>query len=197
MRSPALSIRPETPADEAGVRTVEERAFGRPVEARLVDALRAACPDRLSLVAVTPAGEVVGHVLFTPVTIGPGGPAAAGAHGTAVPPGMGLGPLAVLPELQRQGIGSALMERSLLDLRAAGCPFVAVVGHPEYYPRFGFVLASGLGLRSQWDAVPDEAWMALVLDPAAPPAGGVVRFHPEFDAAAQDAPAVQTPATTE
>ena len=187
------TIRPEGPADEAGVREVEELAFGRPVEARLAEALRRACPACLSLVAVGDTGRNVGHIVFSPVTLEPDGSAGGGgqtssaAGGDAVASGacgMGLGPLAVLPERQRQGIGSALVERGLEELRAAGCPCVFLVGHPGYYPRFGFVRASGLGLRSQWDAVPDEAWLALVFDPAAlPAAGGLVRFRSEFAAA--------------
>ncbi len=197
MIAAGFTVRVETPADEAGVRACEERAFGRALEARLVDDLRRACPDCLSLVAAAADGSVTGHLLFSPVTLDDARPAdGAGSqdpassrgdsHGGAHPQGMGLGPLAVLPELQRQGIGSALVEHGLAELRAAGCPYVVVVGHPSYYPRFGFVRASSLGLVSHWDAVPDEAWMAFVLDPGAMAGvAGVVRHRPEFDAAAQ------------
>jgi len=191
---PGITVRRETPADEAGVREVEERAFGRALEARLVDDLRRACPGCLSLVAVTGAGMVVGHLLFSPVTLEPDAPPAA-ADGPAAPDGaplgMGLGPLAVLPERQRQGIGSALVMRGVADLSTTACPYVTVVGHPDYYPRFGFVPAAGVGLRCQWDGVPAEAWMALVLDPEGlRDTPGMVRFRREFEDAAQaEAPA--------
>ena len=91
--------------------------------------------------------------------------------------------MAVRPDRQRQGVGSQLVRDSLAVLRARGCPFVVVVGHPEYYPRFGFQPASAYGLASQWDAVPDEAFMALVLDAhAMDGVSGVARYRDEFDA---------------
>jgi putative acetyltransferase len=90
--------------------------------------------------------------------------------------------MAVLPERQRQGIGTRLVERGLSVLRDLGCPFVVVIGHSEYYPRFGFERASARGLASQWDGIPDDAFMVLALDAGAL-AGvtGVARYRPEFD----------------
>jgi predicted N-acetyltransferase YhbS len=83
---------------------------------------------------------------------------------------------------QREGIGSGLVRRGLEILRARGCPFVVVVGHPEYYPRFGFERASVHGLTSQWDGIPDEAFLAILLDPAAMAGvSGVARYRSEFD----------------
>jgi putative acetyltransferase len=164
-------IRPETPDDAAGVRRVNELAFAQPVEADLVDTLRRACNNSLSLVAVDDG--VVGHILFTPVVVE--------AEGRRVV-GMGLAPMAVLPQRQRHGIGSELVRRGLDVLRGRGCPFVVVVGHPEYYARFGFAPASTYGLTSQWEGVPDQAFMVRILDTEAMAgASGVARYREEFD----------------
>ena len=93
---------------------------------------------------------------------------------------MGLAPMAVLPGHQRKGIGSELVRAGLAELRERDCPFVIVLGHPEYYPRFGFEPASGHGVKCEWE-VPDEAFMILVLDEARlPEAGGTARYRPEF-----------------
>lgn len=168
------SIRDETPGDIAAVYTVNALAFERPEEARLVDKLRAACPEALSLVAEQD-GQIVGHILFTPVTI----------KDHPLQSGMGLAPLAVLPEKQRQGIGTRLVERGLKQLRQAGCPFVIVLGHPEYYPRFGFERASQYRLHCQWAEVPDEAFMVLELQAGAlEGVSGEARYRSEFDEAA-------------
>jgi putative acetyltransferase len=97
---------------------------------------------------------------------------------------MGLAPLSVHPSRSGEGIGSALVEAGLDILHERNTPFVVVLGHPAYYPRFGFDLASTWGLRSQWDEVPDEAFMVRVLDPVAMQGvSGVVRYRDEFDAA--------------
>ena len=166
-----IPIRPERPEDSSSIRHVNELAFGRPAEADLVEKLRQACADALSLVA--DAGTVVGHILFTPVAV----------EGTGSPViGMGLAPMAVLPDRQRQGIGSQLVRRGLDILRGRHCPFVVVVGYPEYYPRFGFEPASKVGLVSQWEGVPDAAFMAVVLDrEAMVGASGVARYRDEFN----------------
>ncbi len=96
--------------------------------------------------------------------------------------GMGLAPMAVLPEHQRDGIGARLVEEGVVRLERAGCPFVIVLGHPGYYPRFGFERASAHGIRCQWP-VPDEAFMIRVFSPLAMAgAAGVARYRPEFDA---------------
>ncbi|MHB9029011.1 MAG: GNAT family N-acetyltransferase [Candidatus Latescibacterota bacterium] len=169
-----LTIREEHPEDIPAIRLVNERAFGQPMEADLVDALRAGCDEFLSLVAVLD-DRVVGHILFTPATI---------ESNNGIVRGMGLAPAAVLPEFQKQGIGSHLIQEGLRMLRARSCPFVIVLGHPEYYPRFGFEPASKFGLRSQWEGVPDEAFMALILDEAVMEGvTGVARYRDEFDAA--------------
>jgi putative acetyltransferase len=164
-------IRLEKPEDASRVRHVNETAFGQPAEADLVDRLREACPDAVSLVARNEG--VVGHILFTPVVVESAGRRVAG---------MGLAPMAVLPDYQRQGIGSQLVRRGLDMLRERNCPFVVVVGHPEYYPRFGFQPASKHGLVSQWEGIPDEAFMVLVLDSHAMAGiSGVARYRDEFN----------------
>jgi putative acetyltransferase len=169
-----MLLRAEQSSDAAAIRDVNALAFGQPLEADLVDQLRQNCADALSLVAEDD-GEVVGHILFTPVTIESGGRRVVG---------MGLAPMAVRPGNQRQGIGSALVRDGLAQLRARGCPFVVVVGHPEYYPRFGFERASRHGLRSQWEGVSDEAWMVLVLDAQAMTGvTGVACYRDEFNEA--------------
>ena len=92
--------------------------------------------------------------------------------------------MAVLPQRQRQGIGSALVGRGLEILRDRCCPFVIVLGHPEYYRRFGFEPASKYGLKCQWEGVPDEAFMVLIFDKeAVAGVSGVARYRDEFDEA--------------
>jgi putative acetyltransferase len=166
-----IVIRPEEPGDIAAVHEINEKAFGQPTEAHLVDSLRGACPDALSLVAVRDEG-IVGHIFFTPVTV---------ADDEQEITGMGLAPMAVLPDCQRQGVGSRLIEAGLEILRQRGCPFVIVLGHPGYYPRFGFVPASQHGLTCPWENVPDEAFMVLVLDEATMSGvSGMVQYRAEF-----------------
>jgi putative acetyltransferase len=161
-----ITVRDERPDDVDAVRLVNDRAFDQPLEGHIVDELRAHGAARLSLVAEVD-GVVVGHILFSPVT-------SAGAEG------LGLGPMAVLPEQQRRGVGAALIAAALDRLRAGGCPFVVVLGHHGYYTRFGFVPASRHGLRCEWD-VPDDAFMVHVMDAAATTAAaGLVRYRPEF-----------------
>ena len=166
-----ITIRPESPEDASAVRCLNLLAFGQRAEADLVEKLLAACGDALSLVAV--ADDVVGHILFTPVVV-------ESASRRVV--GMGLAPMAVLPDRQRQGIGSQLVRRGVDILRERSCPFVVVVGHPEYYPRFGFEPASAHALVSQWVGMPDAAFMVLILDDhAMAGVGGVARYRGEFD----------------
>lgn len=169
-----INIRPEQPEDLSLIQVVNEVAFGQPAEANLVDTLRSACPDVVSLVAVSD-GQIVGHIFFSPVIV---------SDNVHQVKGMGLAPMAVLPEYQRRGIGSSLVESGLRILGTQNCPFVIVLGHAEYYPRFGFVPASRYGLDCQWAGVPDEAFMVLVLDETAMSGvSGVARYREEFDGA--------------
>ena len=165
-----ITIRPETPADAGRVRYVNERAFGTPAEADLVERLRQSGTDWLSLVAEDDA--VVGHILFTPVIV-------EGARRRVL--GMGLAPMAVAPDRQRQCIGSRLVMQGLQILRERSCPFVVVVGHPEYYPRFGFERASLHHLASEWEGLADDAFMVLILDAdAMAGVSGVAKYRSEF-----------------
>ena len=165
-----LEIRQEEPQDQDAIHHLNLAAFENGPEAALVDALRVSCGEYLAFVAVED-GSVVGHILFTPVTLD---------GSDAV--GMGLAPMAVLPSHQRKGIGSRLVMHGLDHLRQSGYPFVIILGHPEYYPRFGFELASTYRLVSQWEGVPDAAFMVAVLGPGAlPEKGGTARYRDEFD----------------
>ena len=169
-----ITIRKEQKGDEEQIRQVNIRAFSQAAEADVVDALRIACPEGVSLVAMC-EGKVVGHILFTPAVIE--------AKKKKIW-GMGLAPMSVLPDFQRQGIGKKLVQAGLAEIRKTRQPFVIVLGHPDYYPRFGFVRASRYGIISQWEGVPDEAFMVLVLDEAEfKDASGVGRYRAEFDAA--------------
>ncbi len=169
-----LLIRKEKPEDIAGIRIVNECAFSRPIEANIIEKLRENCDNRLSLVAVEHE-EVVGHILFTPAVI-------VGKNAPVI--GMGLAPMAVMPQHQHQGIGATLIKHGIARLRECGCPFIIVLGHKEYYSRFGFKPAGQYGLRSQWEDVPDEAFMVMVLDEnAMQGASGVARYRDEFDEA--------------
>jgi putative acetyltransferase len=94
---------------------------------------------------------------------------------------LGLAPIAVLPDLQRQGIGKALIEAGIDKIRVSGEPFVIVLGHPGYYPRFGFIPASRFEIRCEYDGVPDEAFMILVFNnDALEGISGVAKYRPEF-----------------
>ena len=163
-----IAIRREAPADAAAVREVNTLAFGQPDEAALVDRLRRRPALYLGLVAVD-GGEVVGHIVFTPAPLHTNA-------GVLVP--LALAPMAVRPGRQRQGIGSALVREGLAAGRAAGHGLVVVVGHPHFYPRFGFVRARPLGITSV-PAFPDEAFMLAELTPGAL-GDGVIRYGPEF-----------------
>ena len=162
------TIRPERPGDADGIRAVHTSAFPTDAEARLVERISENAAARVSLVAEVD-GHIVGHIVFSQVTIN--GQAAAGA--------LGLAPVAVLPEHQRQGIGGELIRAGLRACRELSCGFVVLLGHPEYYPRFGFQRASRFGLTNEYGA--DEAFMVLELQPGAiPPRGGLVRYGSEF-----------------
>lgn len=170
-----LAIREERPGDEAAVRAVNGAAFGQATEGAIVDLLRMACNRLLSLVALD--GDcVLGHILFSPVDL-------RGESGKLVAEGMGLAPMAVSPLHQRRGIGSKLVREGLARLRALQVTFVVVLGHPEFYPRFGFERASKFGVRCPWE-VPDEAFMLLPLNALPSPVRGCTAYYrKEFDAA--------------
>jgi putative acetyltransferase len=161
-------IRCETVVDIPAIRAVNEAAFEGCVEADIVDALRREADPFISLVAER-NGQVVGHICFSPVTVGDAGE----SNGC-----IGLGPMAVLPALQNTGIGSCLVAAGLDECRRRQQSLVVLVGHAAFYPRFGFRPASSLGLTCEYD-VPDDVFMALRLDDRALP-GGRVRYHRAF-----------------
>jgi len=171
-----LVVRAETAKDFDAVRKLNKKAFKGNSESKLVDALRESdgfIPG-LSLVAEK-GGKVVGHILFSPVRIVGLGSAA---------PALALAPMAVLPDYQNQGIGSELVKYGLGECRKLGHKIVVVVGHPDYYPRFGFVKAGEKGLKLPFEA-PDEVFMALELVPGAlDGVNGLIDYPPEFHAVA-------------
>jgi putative acetyltransferase len=167
-----VTIRPEEPRDADDVRAVHQYAFGRSNEAALVDTLRGVA-DAISLVAVID-DRVVGHILFTPVEI---------HDRDRVTPALGLAPMAVLPEQQRRGIGSELVRAGLDACRSHGHAIVIVLGHPAFYPRFGFVPASRHGIACEF-SVPADAFMVRELRSGAlHEVSGTARYRPEFRSA--------------
>jgi putative acetyltransferase len=164
-----VTIRPEEAADHDAIRGLLRAAFD-PYggEAELVDGLRAAgdhVPE-LGLVAIE-GGERAGHVLYSRVRLGSGDEALA------------LAPMAVRPAGQRRGIGSRLVEESLVRAARTAFPLVVVLGHPAYYPRFGFEPADRYGVIAPWD-VPPEAWMVHPLPAYHPDTRGLVTYPAAF-----------------
>jgi putative acetyltransferase len=165
---PPPRIRPETPADHRATREVLLAAFPTPLEADLVDALRAAGHLAASLVAVE-NDVVVGHIAFSPVT----------ADKPVDVPGVGLAPVSVVPALERRGIGGALIRQGLHVCRDAGFGWAVLLGDPAYYHRFGFQRASQFGIGNEYGV--DDEFMAVELLPGSLPRDcGVVHYAPEF-----------------
>ncbi|MHA7262219.1 GNAT family N-acetyltransferase [Arthrobacter sp. TMN-37] len=160
--------RPEQPRDLDAIHAINAAAFETEAEANLVEALRGdpAWIEGLSILVTTTADEPVGHALLTRCHIGE-------------TPALCLAPCAVLPSSQRAGAGTAAVDAALEAARAMGEAFVVVLGHPGYYPRFGFERASSFGIRLSID-VPDEALTALSLDPQRALPSGTVRYAEPF-----------------
>ena len=170
--NPKIVIRNETDADVSAITAVTVAAFqtleiSNHTEQFIIEALRAAKALTVSLVAEVD-GRVVGHIAFSPVTI---------SDGTRN--WYGLGPVSVLPEYQRQGIGKALIEEGLSRLKGLNAQGVCLVGHPDYYRKFGFKIVPGLVL----EGVPQEVFFALSFDGHIP--RGTVTFHEAFKADGQ------------
>jgi putative acetyltransferase len=166
----AVSVKLETPADLQAIRWVNTAAFGRPAEANLVDVLRRHGQIIMSVVAAIEQ-EVVGHVLLTEVTLMPTVP------GLRM---LGLGPIAVLPKFQGQGVGSALMQEAIGLAAAHGWQAIVALGNSEFYARFGFVPAREVGLGCEF-RVPAKSFAVLELRPGILEGlRGVVRYQPEF-----------------
>ena len=168
MNDRLVKVREENPtaSEIAAIRDVNRRAFGQDQEANIVDALRSNGAFLHSFVA-TLDEQIVGHISYSPASID-----------NLV--GAALGPVAVLPEHQRRGIGSRLIQLGNSTLRDEQCPFIIVVGDPQYYSRFGFGSASFYGMTPEWQ-LPDDVFMVLVLDEERMRGvSGLVKYRHEF-----------------
>ena len=164
-----MLIRAEETNDRDSVYAVNASAFETSSEADLVDALREQARPIISLVAEDNE-KVVGHIMFSPASL-------SGHPDVAV---MGLAPMAVAPEHQRQGIGSALVRAGLEHCKEMGFVAVIVLGHPTYYPRFGFSPSSRFGIDCEYE-VPEEVFMALELEPGTLSGKtGTMKYHVVF-----------------
>jgi putative acetyltransferase len=165
-----MNILSEAPIHYQAIHAVNSRAFATPNEANLVDVLRKQVWPYISLVAEED-GNIVGHILFTPVTLS--------SHAELKI--MELGPMAVLPEHQGKGIGSALVRAGLEKCTEISYGAVVVLGHPGFYPRFGFLPSVNFGIRYEYDVLP-EVFMIMELIPGyLQTASGVIHYHPAFD----------------
>ena len=170
-----MVVRQETAADFAVVSVVLTEAFGQPDEAVLVERLRAEGHHVPGLTLVAEVDHaVVGHILLSRVVVEDR------AAGT-VTPALALAPLAVAPEHQNKGIGAVLVEAALERARQHPEAVVVVLGHPAYYPRFGFVPAVSLGISAPWPGIPSDAFMVRPLPSYSEACRGIVRYPPAFD----------------
>jgi len=164
-----MLIRSEDKQDIDAVHSVNVSAFETPSEADLVNALRIQAFPVISLVAEENA-KVVGHIMFSPVSL------SLHPHLKL----MELAPMAVVPEYQRKGIGSALVREGIEQCRQLGFVAVVVLGHPGYYPRFGFLPSSRFGIDSEY-GVPEDVFMAMELHPEALSGKtGRIKYHEAF-----------------
>lgn len=166
-----IVVRPETPADKDEVFEVNRLAFGSDTESRLVDRLRVAASPYVSLVAVV-RGRIAGHIFFSPVTVG---------RGSTDSLCMGLGPMAVLPRMQNKGIGTALINEGLARCRELNAAAVYVLGHPDYYTRFGFQSASQRGFRYKSERYDAFFFVLELEDGFLSTCSGSVSYHDAFD----------------
>jgi len=166
-----MVIRPERIEDIEKIRSIHVEAFNTEAEANLVEALRNSSIPLISLVAEED-GELVGHILFSPMTLEQGG---------SSPSIAGLAPMAVLPACQNKGIGSMLVEEGLAYCKNAGYAAVVVLGHPNYYPRFGFVPSVTYGIRSEYDVPPEIFMVKELKEGALANRNGTVKYHRAFN----------------
>ena len=160
-------IRPELPSDIPAINHVLASAFPTQEEQELVKTLRKNGNLKISLVAEE-EGKVVGYIAFSPVTT------------NGKPGGLGLAPVAVVPELQSMGIGAKLVKEGLAAAKEKGANYAVVLGHSHYYPQFGFKTAKPLGFENEFNA--EESFMVIELKPGKLPSGGVVKYGSEFSA---------------
>ena len=169
--APGVVIRPESDRDAGGIRHVLVAAFRGEAEAHLVETLRSNRALVISLVASS-GHEIVGHVAFSQMH----------ADGQPDRPDLlGLAPVAVHPQWQRQGAGSALIKAGVNECRRRAVTAVFVIGGPKFYARFGFIPARQHGLRCVYDAPPDAFQLLLLADALTTLPTGLVRYRPEFD----------------
>ena len=162
-----MNIRFEQPGDIEKIREVNLQAFETETEANLVEALRNADVELISLVAEE-NGEVIGHILFSPVILGD----------LKI---MGLAPMAVLPDRQNKGVGTKLVNAGLQNCEKAGYEAVVVLGHAGYYPRFSFVPSVNFGIKSEYDVPPEVFMVKELRQGALKGAAGTVKYHPAFN----------------
>jgi len=166
-----ITIRGEAPGDIGAIHSVNLSAFPQPAEAFLVDKLREHKALRYSLVAEMSNGKLVGHLAISPVTI---------IADAQIYNGLGLGPMAVHPDFQNQGIGSRLVRHWFSECASPEDQVLVVLGHPRFYPRFGFKPAYQYGIRCEYD-VPDDTFMVAPLAPGAlDRIKGLVKYHSAF-----------------
>jgi putative acetyltransferase len=164
-----MLIRAEEPRDWAAVHAVNVAAFETAAEANLVDALREHAQPLVSLVAED-NGAIVGQIMFSPVSL-------SGHPALKI---MGLAPMAVAPEHQRKGVGSALVRAGLERCTQLGCGAVVVLGHPDYYPRFGFWPSTRFAIGCEYE-VPEDVFMVVELQAGfLRGASGQARYHAAF-----------------
>lgn len=164
-----MLIRAEEQTDWAAVHALNVSAFETPAEADLVDALREQAQPLVSLVAED-NGAIVGHIMFSPVSL-------SGQPSLRI---MGLAPMSVAPEHQRKGIGSALVRAGLEQCKQLDFGGVVVLGHPAYYPRFGFSSSVRFGITCEYE-VPEEVFMVLELQAGfLRAASGKIKYHAAF-----------------
>ena len=163
-----MRIRTEQALDVRKIDAINRAAFDSAMEADVVELLR--CAENVISLVAEEEGEIVGHIMFSPVQL----------TGAADVRAMALAPMAVAPERQRAGIGAALVRAGLEECQRLGIDAVFVVGHPTYYPRFGFKPAASVGFVCEFE-VPDEAFMvAELVTRALDGKMATVHFHPAF-----------------
>ncbi|WP_394698656.1 GNAT family N-acetyltransferase [uncultured Draconibacterium sp.] len=149
-----VTIRKENKKDFIAIKALNNKAFGQTEEGIIIDRIRNSDAETLSLVAEMD-NKIVGHIFYSSAEI---------VWNNQVIKGMGLAPMAVLPGYQKQGIGKRLIHESLYLLIHKKLSFIIVLGHKDYYPKFGFETASKHGIKCQWNGVPDEVFMVMILD---------------------------------
>ncbi len=149
-----MKIRLENKNDFNAIRLVNDKAFGQPQEGNVIHKLRGSDPQVLSFVAEINS-QVVGHIFYSTAKI---------VCDNKEIVGLGLAPMAVLPEYQKQGIGKMLIKESISAITKKNIPFIIVLGHADYYPKCGFEKASKHAISCQWNGIPDEAFMIMILD---------------------------------